>query len=259
MADPFSHWITPEIERRTNQGLIQQGFQPFAAQIVFWPDGKNLEVRFNEEVRCILGSQFIDGGNPDFSRAIAKHVAEIRSPPDEADAAHLTLFRIEDTWVFAFDFTYNSARIAHTYNRAREFLDTAWEAADARRYAVFIDTLFSAVELMAKSLFLGLPNPKIIKQKTHRTIASDLHMRRRNNVIGGDFAKLLNDLKNLREPARYDLGNFEIEVSKVNELRAQADDMRKLVENQLTPRARELTRYDRAPPPAQQHLPAERR
>jgi HEPN domain-containing protein len=243
MADPFSLWITPEVERRTNEGLIPPGFQLLAAQIVFWPDGKDLEVRLNEEVRFLLGDELIKGVNPKISKVIGKHVSKIRPPPDEADAAHVTLIRVSDTWVSAFDFTYNNARIANTYNKAQEFLETACEAADGRRYSAFIDTLFSAVELMAKSLSLGFPNPTKITQK-HRGIAIDLNMSQKHNVVGGDFAGLLNELKKLRHPARYGLEKFQIEVSKVNELRARADDMLKLVENQLTPRARELMLAD---------------
>jgi hypothetical protein len=52
LQQAFSLWIMPEIQRRTDEGALPPNFQLLAAQIVFWPDGRPLEVRLNTEVRC---------------------------------------------------------------------------------------------------------------------------------------------------------------------------------------------------------------
>ena len=163
LQQAFSLWINPEIERRGARGAWPAEFNLLAVQIVLWPDGKQPEVRFNEEVRCSFIVQVAPGRPVEQGKLIGLHnisqVREIRPPPDEADAAHVTILRMADgSWCFTFDFTYNNARVAQTYTAAQEFLTTAYEALKARRYRAFVDTLFSAVELMSQALLLGLPS-----------------------------------------------------------------------------------------------------
>jgi uncharacterized protein (UPF0332 family) len=138
-----------------------------------------------------------------------------------------------------FDFSYNSARVAQTVRAAEEFLLTAHTSADQNRYRPFVDNLFSSVELMAKALLLSFSGLDPLKWN-HKKIKVQLSGRRKANVIGGDFAPLLNDLAKLRGLARYNFDNFQIEADEVNRLRNRANELLDLVHHQIGHRARQL-------------------
>jgi hypothetical protein len=238
----FTLWITPEIERRTGEGTLPPNFQLLAAQIVLWPDGRPLEVRLNGEIRCSFivepGSDLISAdkiiGLHDINR-----VTEIHPLIEEADAGHVTILSLPDSWLMKFDFTYNSARLAQTARAAEEFLLTAHTSADQNRYRPFVDNLFSSVELMAKTLLLSFPGRDSLDWN-HKKIAVQLNRRRKANVIGGDFAPLLNDLAKLRRLARYSYDDFQIDADEVNRLRNRANELLDLVRRQIGHRARQL-------------------
>jgi hypothetical protein len=90
LQQAFSLWILPEIQRRTDEGALPPNFQLLAAQIVFWPDGRPLEVRFNTEVRCT----FVVEPTADLIAEVDKligldeinRIVEIHPPVEEADA-----------------------------------------------------------------------------------------------------------------------------------------------------------------------------
>jgi hypothetical protein len=243
LQQAFSLWILPEIQRRTDEGALPPNFQLLAAQIVFWPDGRPLEVRFNTEVRCT----FVVEPTADLIAEVDKligldeinRIVEIHPPVEEADAGHVTILRLRDSWSFTFDFTYNNARVAQTLKAAEDFLFTAHAAAKQRRYRPFIDALFSAVELMAKALLLSAPGRDALEWN-HKKIAVRLNLRRKGNVIGGAFAPLLNDLAELRRSARYSCDDFRIEPDEVQRLRNRANEMLELVGQQIARRARQL-------------------
>jgi uncharacterized protein (UPF0332 family) len=145
----------------------------------------------------------------------------------------------DGSWCFTFDFTYNNARVAQTYTAAEEFLTTAYEALKARRYRAFVDTLFSAVELMSQALLLGLPSDQP-QPLSHKGISIRINQHRKGNVVGGNFAPLLNQLTKLRRSARYSDQNFKMEPDEAAGLRSQADQMLDLVKRQVARRARQL-------------------
>ena len=95
LQQAFSLWVTPEIERRSDRGLLPSNFEFLAAQIVFWPDGRPLEVRLNDEVRCSFVVEPIRDIVPEVDKLIGlddiNRVIEIRPPSEEADAVRFHL------------------------------------------------------------------------------------------------------------------------------------------------------------------------
>lgn len=126
-----------------------------------------------------------------------------------------------------------------TYTAAQEFLETAYEAVTAGRYRPFIDNLFSAVELMSRSLLLSQPEPRNARLN-HRGIATRINKRRKANVIGGGFAPLLNQLADLRHSARYDDQDFHLDSDIIKKLRIKADGMLALLSQQIAGHARKI-------------------
>jgi uncharacterized protein (UPF0332 family) len=243
LQQAFSFWVAPEIQRRSERGLLPSNFKFLAAQIVFWPDGRSLEVRLNNEVQCSFlvepTRDIVAEGDKVIGIDDIDRVIEIRPPTEEADAGHVTILRLRESWCFTFDFTYNNARVANTVKAAQEFLIAAHESAEKGRYRPFVDALFSAVELMAKALMLCFPGPESLHW-SHNKINRQLNLRRKENVVGGNYSQLLNDLTRLRHSARYDDYHFSLKADEVSKMRTRADEMLDLISQQIARRARVL-------------------
>jgi hypothetical protein len=67
----------------------------------------------------------------------------------------------------------------------------------------FVDTPFSATELMAKGTLLTLPDENILRSKKHGYIASQYNWWGKMGNTDPRYVKLLNRLWSLRGSARY--------------------------------------------------------
>jgi len=118
-------------------------------------------------------------------------------------AASLTMVLFKGRWIIAFDFRYNATRVAATLGAAREFLDGATFALDQHHMRHFVDTLFSATELMAKGMLLMDADNNLLKSKKHEIIHNKFNLTGKWGHTDPRYVRLLNRLQNLRGSARY--------------------------------------------------------
>lgn len=222
----YTLWINPEIEKRRGAGNLPEPFILYAAQVVMNVDAA-LQVRFNEEVKFIAevrATRAIKKGEPisfnDFDKVIAVELTD-----EDADAGHITaIFRSEASFV-TFNFRYNARRIQNTISAAEEFLSAAKAALEKRHLRPCYDLLFSAVELLSRSILLEFPDRQVLDGKTHGIIRSKINLRNRDNVAGGEFAGLLNELDKIRPTARYNADAAFLKDIEASEFVAKAERM----------------------------------
>ena len=164
-------------------------------------------------------------------------VNKIIPPSDEIDDAHVILVRIGNSWVITFDFTYNSGRVAECYRAAVEFLGSAADSLKLQRHRVFIDNLFSSVELISQCLLQMAPG---MAKFSHYSIQQDINLRKRNNIVGGDLAPLLNTLSVERDRARYKIGAYTPDKEKLGKWLEEAESALTFCQSQIPRRAREV-------------------
>jgi hypothetical protein len=107
---------------------------------------------------------------------------------DELDHGHFTTFRVGEAWAGSFDFRYNRRLIRKHLAAALEFLDTAADALDRSRVRVFVEALFAAVELQAKSYLLLSPDESLIKSRRHGFVQSRYNEQRRLENVRPEHA-----------------------------------------------------------------------
>lgn len=168
-------FVAPEIRRRQETGELDKPLDLRAAQIIFFPNGRKPQVRINSEVRAIGKVKLKPGISKKVGEDIFGHEVEglkviNLTQEDDPDCGHATLVRIGDSWIIAFDFRYNKALSAKHIEVAKQFWESAEFSFKQRNWAPFIDTLFSAAELAAKSILLSMPDPKFRKKTRHRVI-----------------------------------------------------------------------------------------
>lgn len=203
----FELWITPELTRRQEAGLLPKPVELRAAQVIMYADARPVTVRINEEVRAVAKMKLAEGvakaaGEPVFEHELAG-VTEIKlTDADDPNCAHVTILLVAGHWHLGFDFRRNKALSRRHLEVARQFHRAAEVAAETRAWAVFVDTLFSAAELAAKAWLLLMPDPDFARRATHRAIQTKYQTIGRLNVEPG-FIDTLNKLSGWRDSLRY--------------------------------------------------------
>lgn len=208
----WQFWVGPEIERRQVAGLLPPDYELYRAQVMFGMGNEPPEVRLNEEVRGVftaVAARAIEKGELVTTADIAS-VTEVVRSEDDADSGHITMLRTNGGWTIAFDFRRNASHMERHAARAAAFTKAAERALADGDLAVFVETLFAAVELIAKGLLLWMPDEALFRSKTHGTVRAKFNQQRALGNVDPQFADLLNRLTELRGSARYVRGELRL-------------------------------------------------
>ena len=226
-------WINPEIERRREAGRLPNDFAIRSAQVIMNLDADAPEVRFNEEVKVLAEAEWareVEYGE-DVTEADVDSIRELVLTDHDPNAGHLTMVLFKGRWIIAFDFRYNATRVAATLNAAREFLDGATFALDQHHMRHFVDTLFSATELMAKGMLLMNADKDLLKSKKHEIIRNKFNLTGKWGHTDPRYVKLLNRLQDLRGSARYLDKDFTLSIEEASDMLSTAEDMFEALSN----------------------------
>jgi hypothetical protein len=146
-------------------------------------------------------------------------------PEADRDAAHFTLLLHSKGWSLAFDGRYNRARVDEHVDAADEFVESARGALDRGALRAFVDSAYSAAELLAKAELLPLPDSTLLTGG-HGTIGSNYNLWARIGNTEQRFANLLNRLGELRGPGRYLRKDLSLAPAAARKMLATLDDMR---------------------------------
>ena len=168
-------FVAPEVSRRQEAGELEKPLDLRAAQILFFSDGRKSLVRINSEVKAIgkvkLKSEISKKlGEPIFEHEVEGLEAINLTEEDDPDCGHATLIRIGGRWTVTFDFRYNKELSKKHVDTAKQFYAAAEFSFGRQNWAAFVDNLFSAAELLARSILLSRPDPKFRKKATHKAI-----------------------------------------------------------------------------------------
>jgi len=226
-------FVTPEVRRRQEIDELARPLDLRAAQIIFFPDGKEPQVRINSEVRAIGKAKLKPGiskkaGEPIFEHEV-EGLEEINlTEGDDPNCGHATLIRIADRWIITFDFRYNKALSRKHIETAKEFHESAEFSFNQKNWVSFIDNLFSAAELTAKSILLSMPDRKFSQKARHRDIQTKYNRFADLGNVTPVYRETLNKLYGLRDRARYLKG--DVTISEV-EARNLLDIVEKMIED----------------------------
>ncbi len=223
-------FVLPEVKRKQESGELEKPLDLHRAQIVFFPDGRQQQVRINSEVKGVAEVQL----KPEFSKEAGEDVFQhelecIRSidlsEEDDPDCGHVTLLRYGDRWSIAFDFRYNKVLSKKHIKNAKEFYDAARFSFEKKHWSPCVDNLFSAAELLAKSILLSAPDPEFREKATHKVIKSRYNQEYQLGNLEGRHRAAFNKLSKLRVGARYLKGDVSISEAEAQELLDTVKDM----------------------------------
>ena len=201
-------YITPEVMKRQESGLLPKPLNLTAAQIIFYPDGRRPLVRINNEVKAFLQVRFKEIiskkiGDEVLQNEIEK-IENIKLVDEEnPNCGHATLIKFAQTWTIAFDARYNKGESKKTIDVAREFFEAAKYSLDQENFSAYTDNLFSCCELLAKALLLSFPDPDFKCKTNHKAIKSRFNRIVQIGNFKPEYREVFNHLTNIRCNARY--------------------------------------------------------
>ncbi|HUV42995.1 MAG TPA: HEPN domain-containing protein [Patescibacteria group bacterium] len=202
----LTNWVNPEIEKRKSEDKLPSDFRIKAAQVIFSVGGPPL-VRINSEVKVIIEAKFnrpIEKGEAVLNKDI-EDIRSFRLIDEEKDFGHITIVKLTKGWFVGFSFIYDVSKSKEIYDIAIEFMKSAHAELEAKRYRPFVESAFVAAENLAKARIYLLPDQEIRKTKTHGLVHGKVNRyARTSSIIKTDQKDVFNELKKLRERARYD-------------------------------------------------------
>lgn len=227
-------FVIPEIRRRQEEDSAPRPFPLQMAQILFYSDGKKPEVRLNTEVKALAlfamnegcVTEFSVGDSPAWGQleGIARRIERICLTEADEDCGHATLIFLNGTWNVSFDFIYNKRLSRNHLRVASEFLASAENARNNEHWSVFVDSLCSASELVAKAYLLGRPDKIIRTSKKHSIVSSRINQERQLGNVADSHVDSLNKLWQLRRSARYLEGELHINSAIADQIYADIVD-----------------------------------
>jgi hypothetical protein len=212
-------FVTPDVIRRQENGELPRPLDLRAAQIIFYPDGKKPAIRINSEVKAIGKMKLKPGIEKDYGDPVYAHELDgleelTLTDGDDPDCGHVTILRLSDTWLMAFDFIYNKSLAKKTIETAKEFIEAAEFSFAHHNWSAFTDNLFSAAELLAKATLLATWSaPEFREKTTHPAIHSRYNRFAHLGNVNPLHALTFNKLSQLRYPARYSKEEFSLSES----------------------------------------------
>ena len=223
-------FVMPEIERRQDVGELEKPLDLRAAQIVFFPDSRKNQVRINSEIKGLAEVKLKPGISKEAHEDVFEHELESMkfvelSEEDDPDCGHATLLRIGNRWSITFDFRYNKALSRKHIEAAEQFYGAAQYSLEHKGWSAFIDNLFSAAELLARSVLLSNPDPEFREKTSHKMIKSRYNQWFQLGDLDASHREAFNKLSDLRGGARYLRGDSSISESDAQRLLDTVGDM----------------------------------
>jgi hypothetical protein len=241
----FNHvleiWVNPEIEKRRKEGKISDTYVIDRIQVIT-PPYKPPFIRFNEEVKAELICKLkIKPGNhkklgePIYENEVGDILHLKLTDEDDPNYGHLTMILFKNKWLISFDFRINKKLAKEKLEIGRDYLEIAEYSLRKSKLNVFVDNLFSAIELFVTSQLLVSAEEEYSKKQTHRGTS-----RKYNNYINlGNYKKkfkeVFNDIYGFRDKARYQKGGeFNLSIKEANEMLKTAKELEKFTASRIS-------------------------
>lgn len=234
-------FINPELESRYMKKTFERPYPYSIAQVIFSPDGKRTEVRFDAEASAKIFIQLKEVAAPDRDQVYA--YGDIEAIMDVEfdrtiypDHAHATFFRQGDQfWHALYDLRFNKDLSARHLANARMFFMVAEDAQRRQHWPPFIDNLYSACELTARATLLAIPDKEFRDKATHKAIKSKFNLFFIRGEVPEKHQAAFNKLYALRDNARYMRGPSDITEQDAVHLLGAVKEMIEQAEVQLEP------------------------
>jgi hypothetical protein len=222
-------WIAPSIKKRQESGDLPSPLNIRSAQIIFCPDNDEPIIHVNDEIKVIASvklkeSREIKEGEPITHEEIEKYQDLKINKELYPNCGHATFIIHNGALCLAFDFTRYRFLAKQHLSAAKQFIQTARFSLENKYFTSFVDTLFSAKELIAKSILLRSAESSFAKKTNHKAIHCRYNKFGKLGQVEPSYIDSFNQLSCLRSKARYLNDSIEISDVEANKLLANVQE-----------------------------------
>jgi uncharacterized protein (UPF0332 family) len=227
-------WISPEVQRRGESKQLPDGFVVNMAQIIFDFGSIHPVIRLNDEVKAVVKvkkyRREMRPGEAIYASDI-EEIGDILLTDNDPNSAHVTIIFMPDGAVCSFNFNYNATMVAETLGAASKFISGAEDSLKKKHLRPFVESLWSAMELLAKASLLWAPDQSLLTNKSHSHIHQKINLSGKRGLVDEKWVKVHNKLENLRGPARYLAKPFVLTETTAGEMLGHAKDFYEFVKS----------------------------
>jgi uncharacterized protein (UPF0332 family) len=214
----FNHtmelWFNPELQRMKQIGMVSEEYEPEKMQVILFPTGeKRSIVNFDNDVVS---------------------VEKLRANRNYENCGHITFKKVNGNWEGNFDGRFNKGKAQELFKTAQEFFETAKNEYNAKRMRTFVDTLFSATELLVTSKLIVMSEQKYVEKPNHKLTKSKFSSFVKLGNAKVEYSKMLGRLSAMRDEARYHKRPFNLEDSVALEYLKTAEELAEYVRSSIT-------------------------
>lgn len=205
------NFFAPELIRRQKQGELPKPYALHAAQYIMYKGMEESVFRFNGDCKFTIVTDE-DLEPIDRTKLTRETDFTLDLHPDDGDAGHISILLLADGgWTGAFSCIYNREASREHLAAADEFAEAAIQSLRNKNMRAFVDTMFSACELISKAFILSDLSPQHAKGGgSHSLISSKVNLETKTGTVPEMYSALHNKYKNLRNPARYLKGSMNL-------------------------------------------------
>jgi hypothetical protein len=147
---------------------------------------------------------------------------------------HVTFKNLNGNWEGYFDFRHNNGKAEKLFNTTLQFFETAKDdASNAGRLQVFVDNLFSSIELLVQTRRSLMSKQNYVDKLNHKWTMSEFSKFVKLGNTDSHYSRTLGDLSCLRDEARHHKRPFSLEESEAQEyimtVEELAEDVRRSI------------------------------
>ena len=233
--------VYPEIMHRVHEGKLPPTYKPYLVHILLNTQHSKNKVLLGKETNFsanfTLKEERKIENNEKINFGEVKKITKIFPRENYmGDSAHIMLVKIKNQWMAAIDLVFDRLKIKIKMNQVQDFLNSAKDNLDDKRWAPFVNDIWRSTELMVQSLLLFRYHGGFSVKQDHATTMKIFKEFCDNGNVSLKFSKHFEELSKLSKPARYGTGiksKFEIKEVDAKQYLETSLEMLDLVNNTL--------------------------
>jgi len=233
--------VYPEIIHRVHNGELSPTYRPYLVHILLNTQHSKNKVLLDKEINFSANfilkqdHELMNNEKIDFDE-VDKITKLFPRENYMGDAAHIMLLKIKNQWIGAMDLVFDRLKIKTKMSQVEEYLNSAEDNLESKRWAPFVNDVWRATELMIQSMLLFRYQGSFSVKQDHATTMKLFKAFCDNGNIPTKFLKHFVNVSELSKPARYGTGikgKFQLKEDKASEYIITSREMLTLVNNTL--------------------------
>ena len=237
----LDNYVYPEIMHRVHNGDLPPSYKPILVHILLNSRHSKNKILLGNEINFVANytlKKDIDVKPGEIIKF--EEIKEITKiiPRDNymGDSAHIILIKFNDKWLCSIDLVFDRLRIKSKMKSAQDYLDSAKQDLENKRWSPLVTNIWRATELTALSLLLFIFQGDFSTRQDHEETRKRFKFMCEMDNVPSKFWEHYDGIYRLYKPAGYVQGvkgDFKLDESQAQRFLTTANEMISYVNDTL--------------------------